>query len=76
MTFKKSRTAAPVGDVIKADFSARTLDQKPVAGAAKVTLYSVGYDKDRKPVETVVRSWDLRTDDEGKTDLQLSWSAS
>lgn len=65
-----------VGDVVKADFSARTLDQMPVTGAAKVTLYSVSYDEDRTPVETAVRSWDLRMDGEGKSTLELKASRS
>jgi len=57
-----------VGDVVKANFSARTLDGKPVQGSGKLTLLEISY-KDGKPVETPVRTWDLDTDDQGKAHL-------
>jgi alpha-2-macroglobulin len=61
------------GDTIKANFSAQTLDQKPVAGTGKLTLFKISY-KDAKPVETKVRDWDLNTNVEGHAELQLKAS--
>ncbi|MFH1265943.1 MAG: MG2 domain-containing protein, partial [Planctomycetota bacterium] len=59
-----------IGDTIKTNFSARTLDAKPVEGSGKLTLMHVGY-KDGQPVETPVRTWDLDTDAEGKAQLWM-----
>lgn len=47
------------GDVIEANFSAQTLDNKPVEGTAAVRLFKVTYDKDLKPVEKLVERWDV-----------------
>jgi len=54
-----------VGDTIRAKFKAQTLDQKPVAGTGKLTLFKIDYDADLNPIETEVESWDLNTTDEG-----------
>jgi uncharacterized protein YfaS (alpha-2-macroglobulin family) len=61
------------GDTIKAMFSAHTLDEKPIVGTGKLTLFKIAY-KDNKPVETSVREWDLNTNDEGRAELQLKAS--
>src|SRR6185437_6973389 len=58
------------GDAIEANFQAQTLDNKPIKGDGKLKLVKVSY-KDRKPVETEVNHWDLNTDDQGQSRLQL-----
>ncbi|HYF50292.1 MAG TPA: MG2 domain-containing protein [Planctomycetota bacterium] len=60
-----------VGDAIEANFTAQTLDNKPVKGAGKAVLYKVTYDKDQKPVETAVQEWPLDTNEEGNARQQL-----
>ncbi|MDA1087634.1 MAG: MG2 domain-containing protein [Verrucomicrobia bacterium] len=60
-----------VGDTVRANFSAQTLDQKPVEGKGRLTLYQVTYDKDNDPVEKKAQAWDLDTDVEGKSDVQI-----
>src|SRR5205807_2534379 len=51
-----------VGDTIRADFSAHTLDSKPVEGKGELTLYSLTYDKDAQPWEKTVQTWSVDTD--------------
>ena len=60
-----------VGDVIKADFSAQTLDNKPVQGKGKLKLLKIAYDKDSQPVETQVQEWAIDTDAQGKAQQQM-----
>jgi uncharacterized protein YfaS (alpha-2-macroglobulin family) len=64
-----------VGDVVKAGFSALTLDRKPVEGRGELTLFQVSYDKDHQPVEKAVGTWKLDTNAEGKALQQLKASA-
>ncbi|HID78668.1 MAG TPA: alpha-2-macroglobulin [Planctomycetaceae bacterium] len=59
-----------VGDVIKAQFAARTLDGKPVQGKGKLTLLAIRY-KDAKPVETPVQTWELATNEQGRAELPV-----
>ena len=54
-----------VGDNIEANFIAQTLNRKPVQGSGKLDLLRITYDAKRAPQETVVESWDARTDDRG-----------
>src|SRR5688572_25798394 len=54
------------GDVIRAEFAAQTLDQKPVKGAGKLKLLAISYDSNLKPTERVVETWQLGTDDRGR----------
>ncbi|MEK6234833.1 MAG: MG2 domain-containing protein, partial [Planctomycetales bacterium] len=54
-----------VNDSIEASFSARTLDSKPVQGKGKLTLFKITYEKNNKPVETPVQTWDVDADEEG-----------
>ena len=61
------------GDVVKADFAARTLDGKPVEGRGRLVLYRVMY-KGGQPVEKVVRKWDLDTNAEGLAREQIKAS--
>ncbi len=63
------------GQVIRAQFKAQTLDQKPVAGTGTLKLLSVSYDKDGKPVEKVVQQWKLDTDAQGEAQQQIKAAA-
>jgi uncharacterized protein YfaS (alpha-2-macroglobulin family) len=65
-----------VGDVVHAEFSARTLDNKPVKGNGRLKLFRITYDKKDKPVETLVQKWSLDTNDEGQAHIQLKASRS
>ena len=60
-----------VGDTIEANFSAQTLDQKPVEGAGELKLLRITYDKNQKPVEQVVQTWKLDTDAEGQAKQKI-----
>ncbi len=53
------------GQEIRAEVSARSLDEKPVAGKGKLTLLKVHYQGD-KPVEEAVETWDLDTNAQGQ----------
>ena len=59
------------GDTIHASFSARTLDDQPVEGTGRVTLYEIRYDDKGQPVETGVHEQGLNTNDRGEAVLQL-----
>lgn len=59
-----------VGDVVQADFSAQTLDNKPVKGKGDLVLYALGY-KDGAPIETAVEEISLDTDAEGHAHAQI-----
>jgi len=61
------------GDVIRASFSARRLDSKPVQGKGLLRLLRLSY-KDGEPIETVAREWKLDTNDEGRSELQMKAS--
>ena len=64
-----------VGGVIRASFMARTLDNKPVAGAGELRLLRIAYDKDAKPAETEVQKWeDFPTDAQGRAQVQIKAS--
>jgi uncharacterized protein YfaS (alpha-2-macroglobulin family) len=67
-----------VGDTVKADFAARTLDGKPVEGKGEATLLKITYEKDKngqlKPAETPVQSWPLDTNAEGTANQQMTAS--
>ncbi len=62
------------GDTIEANFQAKRLDEKPVAGTGVLTLYKVSYQQG-KVVETPVRRWDVDTDEEGRASIQMRASA-
>ncbi|MCK9266340.1 MG2 domain-containing protein [bacterium] len=62
-----------VGDVIKAEVSARTLNNKPVEGKGVLRLLKVTYPKG-EPKETEVMKWNLNTNVEGNTYQQLKAS--
>ena len=64
-----------VGDTINAHILAQTLDNRPVTGNGKATLYKIGYDAQGEPIETEVQSWPLRTGDDGRADLKLDATA-
>jgi hypothetical protein len=63
-----------VGDVVHANFAARTLDGKPVAGKGTAQLLQVSYVQG-SPQETAVQTWDLPTDEQGTAHLQIKASA-
>ena len=74
-----SRGYYRVGDTILASFKARRLDGKAVKGNGKLALYRITYKDDkstgrREPVETQVQKWDLATDDEGSSSIQIKAS--
>jgi alpha-2-macroglobulin len=59
------------GDTISADFSAQTLDHKPVKGKGTAKLLKVSYDNTGKPTETLVQEWPVETGENGKAELQI-----
>jgi alpha-2-macroglobulin len=60
-----------VGDEINATFEARTLSGTPVQGKGKLELLRISYDDQRKPIETIVESWDVTTNGEGIVQQQM-----
>ena len=64
-----------VGDQIEANFAARTLDGKPVAGHGHLILYRVTYDKQDQPVEHAVEEWNLDTDAQGQARQSIKAAA-
>ena len=62
-----------VGDTIRADFKAQTLDRKPIQGTGRLKLLRVTY-VDNKPVENPVQKWDLDTDSQGQARIQIQAS--
>jgi uncharacterized protein YfaS (alpha-2-macroglobulin family) len=63
-----------VGDTVRANFKGQTLDKQPVEGTGVATLYAITY-KDGVATEMPVRRWDVNTNVEGTSDLQLRASA-
>jgi uncharacterized protein YfaS (alpha-2-macroglobulin family) len=66
-----------VGDVIEANFSAQTLDNKPVKGKGTLLFSKVTYRQEKDnvvPSENPIHEWDLDTDDEGKAHVQIKAS--
>ncbi len=61
-----------VGETIEANFMAQTLNRKPVLGSGKLELLRISYDAKREPQETLVESWDARTDEEGRFTHKLT----
>ena len=64
-----------VGDSIRADFKAQTLDKKPVEGKGTLTLLKITYDNDNKPIETPVRQWKIDTNPDGVAHQMIHASA-
>ncbi|MFV1966909.1 MAG: MG2 domain-containing protein, partial [Pirellulaceae bacterium] len=64
-----------VGETIRANFLAQTLDNKPVPGSGVLTLYKISYDEKNEPVETPMQRWPLHTGDDGKAQLPLQASS-
>ena len=58
------------GQDLEAHFQAHSLDQKPIKGKGKATLFQISYDGD-KPAEKAVETWPLDTDDAGLARLKL-----
>jgi alpha-2-macroglobulin len=59
------------GDVIEASFKAQTLDNKGVQGKGELKLLKITYDKEMKPTETAVQTWNLDTDEQGESRQQM-----
>lgn len=59
------------GDVAHAQFTAQTLDNKPVQGVGELRLLRITYDEQMEPVETVVERWALNTDEQGRAEQQF-----
>lgn len=58
------------GQEIQAHFQAQSLDQKPIRGKGKAELRKISYEGD-KPVEKVVETWPVDTDEAGRARLAL-----
>ena len=65
-----------VGDTINANFAARRIDGKGVAGVGKLRLLKISYADAESgvPIETEVRTWALNTNDEGRATLPIKAS--
>jgi len=59
------------GDTVFADFSAQTLDNKPVAGKGSFKLLRIDYDAKGTPHETEILHQDLNTTAEGRANAKL-----
>ncbi len=60
-----------VGEEIIASFEARALTGTKTQGTGKLQLLRITYDKQRKPIETPVEQWDVKTDAEGQIRQQM-----
>ena len=65
-----------VGDTVVSNFTAQTLDNKPVAGKGALSLLSISYQPDAqsgelKPVEQVVQQWTLNPDARGTAQVKI-----
>lgn len=59
------------GETIELTAKALTPDQKPVAGPAVIRLLNITYDKNGKPTETEIESFNVETNSEGIAKLKL-----
>ncbi len=63
------------GDVVQAGFAARTIEGVPVTGTGEVKLFRIHYDSRNaareKVTETLVQSWNLNPDQQGRARLQF-----
>ncbi len=59
------------GQTINASFNAQTLDQKPVQGKGKLSLFQISYDEEGKPTENEVYTEILNTDEEGRASAKM-----
>jgi uncharacterized protein YfaS (alpha-2-macroglobulin family)/tetratricopeptide (TPR) repeat protein len=59
------------GDTVRAEFSARTIDNQPVHGSGELTLLAIGYDDNGTPRETPVQSWHLDPNENGGATMQF-----
>lgn len=64
-----------VDEVLRPEFAALTLDNKPVKGKGELKLLQVTYDDKQKPVEKEVGSWPLDTNAEGRATQQIKAAA-
>ena len=59
------------GDVVQASFLAQTLQDKPVPGKGRLTLFRVSYDSAGTPNESPVQKWNLDTGADGRANVQV-----
>ncbi|MBI1348400.1 alpha-2-macroglobulin [bacterium] len=71
-----NRGYCQVGDNVTAEMAAYTLDQKPVQGTGKLTLYRISYNDQGDPQEEAVSTWELNPNEEGRAGQQFAASAS
>ena len=62
------------GDTVGANFNVRTVDGKGVKGFGDLKLIKIKYDAKGLPVETVVQTWKLDTDERGCASLKIKAS--
>ncbi len=60
-----------VGDTVAANFRAQTIDQKPVKGKGKLTLFRITYNDKSEPVEKAVQTWEVDTNAQGEAEQQF-----
>lgn len=60
------------GDTVQVSALAKTIDQKPVEGTGRLTLYKITYNDRREPQEQEVASWQPGTNPEGRMRHQLT----
>jgi len=58
-------------DVVRASFSARTVDGKPVKGKGELKLLRITYNSAGVPDEREIRKWSLDTNAEGRASLKM-----
>ncbi len=63
-----------VGDTVRVDMNAQTIDHKPVEGKGELTLLRITYDAKNQPVEKAVQTWKVDTNVEGNATQQLDAS--
>lgn len=65
-----------VGDVIKANFKAITLNQKGIVGKGTVNLFKSNYDSKGDLQEKLVQSWEVQSDADGNSNLDFKAASS
>lgn len=60
------------GDTVQASFKAKTLDDRPVAGAGKAQLYQIRYDDQGEVIEKAIQTWNVDPDSKGLARIKLT----
>ncbi|MEW4487181.1 MG2 domain-containing protein [Thalassoglobus sp. JC818] len=61
-----------VGNVVDAEFQARTVDGQGVQGTGSLKLQQISYDENGIPQEKTVEEWELNTDEDGKASQKIN----